>query len=212
MRTHQRRMSLPATGDPRRDPGVGTSASGPVMTATPARTSGRLPGVVAALLVLGAALLILGSSLERADDEAARPPIPTESAQHDESTERAESARGEEAHHDGSSVAASQESPLFELLESPVSIAGFGLVSLGLAAAVWRRPTRPVLAVVLLFAAAAAVLDTVEIGIQLSADRTGLAVLAGVIVVTRIAVIGGAIQLWRTRTRTALGAAPGNAA
>jgi hypothetical protein len=76
-------------------------------------------------------------------------------------------------------------------------LTGLAVVSVPLAAAVWRRLTRLVTGAMAVFTVGAGVFDAVEIGRQLSADRAGLAVLAGVIVLLRVATLAGAVTLSR---------------
>jgi hypothetical protein len=84
-------------------------------------------------------------------------------------------------------------------VESTWVVALGAVASLALAVAVWLRPNRPVIAMVVTFTAAALVLDMVEISHQLGADRIGLAALAGVIATLRVATIAGSAYLYRSR-------------
>jgi hypothetical protein len=129
------------------------------------------------LLVVSAALLILGVSLEGADGHR------------DQAT--ASGAGHEEPAADGETG----ESPL----ESTGAVAALTVVTVGLAVGVWRRPVRLELAAVAAFAVVAGVLDVVEISHQIEVDRTGLAVLAGVIATTRVLVLFGVLRLWPNR-------------
>jgi hypothetical protein len=67
------------------------------------------------------------------------------------------------------------------------------LVSLLLAALVWRRPDRRLLIVIAVVAAAFAVLDSAEVAHQLD-DNAGLALLAGLIAVLHAATAALAIH------------------
>jgi hypothetical protein len=84
-------------------------------------------------------------------------------------------------------------------LESPWIIGVLTIAAIALAVAVWRRPTRPVIAVVVAFTVAAVVFDLLEIGHQANEGRVGLVVLAGVIVALQAATIAGAGYLYTTR-------------
>ena len=89
------------------------------------------------------------------------------------------------------------ESVTVRALESPWIIGVGTIAAVALAVAVWRRPTRPVIAVVVAFTVAGVVFDVVEIGIRVSERRIGLAVLASVILALRAATIAGAGYLYR---------------
>ena len=166
---------------------------------------------MALLLVLGAGLLVLGISLERVGGHDAHSSVTAEAAEHSEYAtsphdERAEQAeRGGAGHDDHAEPNVTPtpthderaESPLNQVLESPAALGGFVVVSIALATAVWRRPIRPVLAVVAVFALVAAVFDIRELGYQLTAAHPGLAALTGLIAATRLAILAGTAQLWR---------------
>ncbi len=173
--------------------------------------SGVLPAVVGVLLVVCAALVIVGVSLERNGEDSHTDTGAVESTEHaegendgsgeethDENAGRGENTgRGEDAVHD-------EEAVLGMRIESPAALAGLAVVSVGMALLVWRRPTRLVTAAVVVVSVGAGVLDAMEIGRQLSADRVGLAALAVVIAVLRLATVTGAAVLWRTtQPRTA---------
>jgi hypothetical protein len=160
-----------------------------------------LPASVGLLLVLCAALVILGVSLERGGETHTGTGEVTESVEPgrhdehagDESSEHVDIERHADTH-DG-------ESALAEALESPAALSGLAIVSLALAVLVWRRPTRWVTLTVAVASVAAGVADGIEVGRHLSADRSGLAVLAAAILLLRIITVAGAIMLWRTASR-----------
>lgn len=154
----------------------------------PAAWRRTLPAMIGALLVVCAALVIIGVSLEHGGDTHTDTGA-VESSEHTE-TEGEHAESGEQPH--------TEETLLGAAIESPAALVGLGVVSVGLAALVWRRPTRPVAGAVIVFTIAAGVLDVVEISRQLSADRGGLAVLAMVIALLRVATLAGAAMLWRT--------------
>lgn len=169
------------------------------MPATKPR-SAALPAVIAALLILGASLLALGVILERAGEQ-----------EHATSTSEssAESAEASTGHSEGEAAEGVSSEPgpegegertvLGIPIESPWAIGAFVLVSVALAYLVWRRPSRPVLAAVAVFSLASGIFDVVEIGAQLDAGRSGLALLAGVIAATRLVVLIGAVMLSRPK-------------
>lgn len=170
------------------------------MTSMAATTSARkrwMAAVVASLLVAAAALLILGVVLERHIESGTEHPIvaatgePQES-HHDEATH---AEPGVPTH--GGGEAAERSTGID--VESPLIVALGGIASAVLAAAVWVRPSRPVVAVVVAFAAAALVLDVLEISQQLGADHIGMAALAAMIAALRVATIMGSGYLYRTR-------------
>ncbi len=66
----------------------------------------------------------------------------------------------------------------------------------------WRRPTRPVIPIVVAFTAAALILDVLEVDYQAGNGRIGLAVLAGGIAAVRVAAIAGSGYLYRVATVT----------
>jgi drug/metabolite transporter (DMT)-like permease len=79
-------------------------------------------------------------------------------------------------------------------VESPDLVATAVVVSLLLAALVWRRPTRRLLLLIAVAAAAFAVLDAAEVAHQLHENRTGLALLAGLIAALHAAAAALAIH------------------
>jgi hypothetical protein len=157
-----------------------------------------LPATVGLLLVACAALVIIGLTIERGSSPHVETGV-VEPTQHSESAEGTQAETGDEqppvntAH----SESAEGEAVLGVPIESPVALAGLAVVSVALAALVWRRATRPVTGVVIVFTVAAGALDVAEISRQLSGDRVGLAVLAGLIALLRVATVTGATVLWR---------------
>ena len=174
------------------------------MTSTPAIVSVRrrwVAGIVAVLLVAAAALLILGVVFERHTESGAEHPVVAatgerQESHHDESTE---GTHAEPATAPGNRGGEAAERLTGISVESTWVVALGAVASLALAVAVWLRPNRPVIAMVVTFTAAALVLDMVEISHQLGADRIGLAALAGVIAALRVATIAGSAYLYRSR-------------
>ena len=151
-----------------------------------------LPAIVGVLLVACAALVIVGVGLERSGEAGHADTGAVESAEHAEG----ENAEPGEESHDENTVH-DEEALLGIPIESPPALVGLAVGSVGLALLVWRRPTRLVAGAVIVVSVGAGVLDVVEIGRQLSADRMGLAVLAVLIAVLRVVTVTGAAVLWR---------------
>ncbi|MDT5328329.1 MAG: hypothetical protein QOF25_5481 [Mycobacterium sp.] len=175
------------------------------MTASPATVSVRrrwVAGIVAVLLVAAAALLILGVVFERHTESGAEHPVVAaatgepQEGHHDESTEGTHAEPGTAPDNPGGEAA---ERLTGISVESTWVVALAAIASIALAIAVWLRPIRPVIAMVVTFTAAALVLDTLEIGHQLGADRIALAALAGGIAALRVATIVGSAYLYRSR-------------
>jgi Flp pilus assembly protein TadB len=143
----------------------------------------RLGRLVAALLVLGAALFVVGVMLERGnhhDEPAAAATIQSgEQAGHDEAAE---------GHREISTQPAVEgsEKVLGLDVESPGFVALGVAVSLVLAGLAWLRPRRAVFMVVAAFAAAFAVLDIAEMLHQIDRSNTDLAVLAAVLALVHV--------------------------
>jgi hypothetical protein len=171
----------------------------------PAAWRRALPAVVGLLLVVCAALVIIGVTIERGGE--AHTDTGVASTGHSEGAEGGHAETGGEQPHADSPAhqeGAAAEAVLGVPIESPAALVG---LAVGLAALVWRRPTRLVTGVVVVFTVAAGVLDVAEISRQLSADRAWLAVLAGLIAVLRVATLAGAAVLWRAAATRAAAAA-----
>jgi hypothetical protein len=156
----------------------------------------RLTRAIAVLLVVAAALFVIGVTSEansdtHADERAA------DATAHREPNGAAETTRGEAAEHaerGGEPEAAGEERVLGIDVESPLLVTAAVVVSLLLAVLVLRRPDRRLLLVVAAFAAAFAVLDVAEITHQIHEDRAGLAALATVIAALHTAAAAVAVQ------------------
>jgi hypothetical protein len=81
------------------------------------------------------------------------------------------------------------------------------VVSVGLAVLIWWRPSRPVAVTVAVVAVIAGVFDMIELIRHLSADRGGLAALAGLILALRVVTVAGAAMLLRRAGRNTSAAA-----
>jgi Flp pilus assembly protein TadB len=155
---------------------------------------------VAVLLVAAAALLIVGVLLERHTESGAERPVVAatgeqQESHHGESTEATHHESGKPANSGGEAA----ERLTGISVESPWVVALGAIASVVLAVAVWLRPNRAVIAMVVAFTAAALVLDVLEVSHQLGADRIGLAALAGVVAALRVATIVGCGYLYRSR-------------
>lgn len=170
----------------------------------PSRVRHWVAAAVAVLLVAAAALLVVGVLLERHAESGAEHRVVAatgeqQESHHDESTEGAHAEPGTAP---GTRGVEAAERLTGISVESPAIVAVGVIASLALAVAVWLRPNRAVIAIVVAFTAAALVLDIIEINHQIGADRIGLAALAGVITALRVATIIGSAYLFRS-SRTA---------
>jgi Flp pilus assembly protein TadB len=160
----------------------------------------RVAAAVAVLLVAAAALLVVGILLERHTESGVEHPIVGATGEqqesHHESTEGTHAEPGTAPGNRGGEAA---ERLTGISVESPAFVALGAIASVILAVAVWLRPNRPVVVIVVVFTAAALVLDVLEINHQIGADRIGLAALAGVIAALRVATIVGSGYLFRSR-------------
>jgi hypothetical protein len=158
---------------------------------------------IAVLLVIATGLFVVGVSAERDKDTHHDEPG-AEAVEHDEANKTAEGA-GVEGSHEGANAAADaernegDERVLGVDLESPLVVAGGGVLSLLLAGLVWRRPDRRLLIAIAAFGAVFAVLDIAELTHQLDEDRTGLAVLAAVLALVHAGI--GALATQQARTQ-----------
>jgi hypothetical protein len=171
-----------------------------VSSTEPSRVRHWVAAAVAVLLVAAAALLVVGVLLERHTESGAEHPVVAATGEqreshHDESTE---GAPGEPGTAPGNRGGEAAERLTGVNVESPWVVALGALVSIALAVAVWLRPNRPVIGTVVVFTAAALVLDIFEINHQIEVDRVGLAALAGVIAALRVATIIGSAYLFRS--------------
>lgn len=172
-------------------------------TAAPWRQ--RASVTVAALVMASAALVVVGIFLERHAESGTQHSVGSTTAEHHENHQE---KSAEESHIDTAPPASESGSEVAEHhtgigVESPRIVALGTVAAIALAVAVWRRPSRPVLVAVLVFTAAAAVLDVLEIKHQVGEGRVGLALLAAFIVALRVATIGGCGYLYRAGTQQA---------
>ncbi|MET8413002.1 hypothetical protein ABZV34_33890 [Streptomyces sp. NPDC005195] len=166
---------------------------------------GRLPAALAVLLLACAALLTIGACVEHrsgSDHHDTQTAATGESGR--ENAEQPGHTEGDEGKQPEAGAGAHTEQPRDESketvldvpVESPAAVAAMGAVSVALAAPVWRRPVRPVAAVLAAFTVGAAVLDVAEVAHQVTENRTGLAALAGLIAALRLLTAAGAAALW----------------
>jgi hypothetical protein len=157
-----------------------------------------LPAAVAALLLLSAALSVLGAILESHSGGSEIPTLSvSEPAGHSDTEGHAEGGAEEHATEPSTHLESTGETVLGIRIDSPGAVTAAAIVAVALASLVWRRPTRWVTAAVVLVAAGAAALDIAEISHQAREDRGGLAAQAAIIALTHLAVAIGAVILWR---------------
>lgn len=162
-----------------------------------------LSAIAGLLLIVCAALVIAGVSIERGGETGTQS---GETAEHVETDHEESGGHGQEAPraheelpgaHSPSGHAESGESGVVAALESPAALAGLAVFSVALAALIWWHPTRAVAATVAVAAVVAGVFDLIELIRHLSADRVGLAALAALILVLRLATLAAAVMLLR---------------
>ena len=161
---------------------------------------------MAVLLVASAALLVVGVAVERSrgdvHTETQAPVAHDESGEGSEAHERAEAHPAEQPAHDEASetAAAHADEPSTRLLgidtESTPLVAV--VVAVLLAAGVMWRPSWALIAVAVVFAVVAAVLDASEIAHQLDEDRVGIAVLAALVLLLHAGIVASGALAWRS--------------
>jgi hypothetical protein len=149
----------------------------------------RARWVLSALLIAGAALFTIGVAAERStnnhhDETSAAHEEGVEEEAHDEVSEAAEGTPREAA---GAGHEEHEETVLGMNVESTPLVATGVLVSVAFAILVWFRRDRLLLWLVAAFAALFAVFDVAEIVHQINENRTGIAVIAAVVVVVHAA-------------------------
>jgi hypothetical protein len=150
---------------------------------------------LALLLVVGAVLFAIGTTLERNEKDSHQEPAATAAS---EENSEAESEEGEEhAASEGSTAEESSEEILGIDIESPFFVALGVATSLALAAGVWLLRRREFLLVVGLFAVAFTVLDVRELLHQLDETNEGIALLVIVIALLHAAAVAAAAVLYR---------------
>jgi hypothetical protein len=158
-----------------------------------------------ALLVVGllvsAALFVIGVTIERSGDTHTEP-APTVETHAEGGPEEPHATEGAGV---GASVGEGTDAADAKVLgldlEAPVFVALAVLVSVVLAAAVWWRGTRTVLALVLLFGIAFAILDITEVIHQNDVGRTSVMLVAAAVGVVHLCV--AAIAAWALSSKRA---------
>lgn len=164
-------------------------------------------GLLAALLIASAVLFAIGATLEKSAESDEPSAVSGETSEtgetgHSEADEAGEghsddgnegSAEGAESTHSDS-----KETLLGIDIESPLAVGAGVVFSFVLAALVFRSDRKMVLIAIGLFALGFAVLDGKELFHQLDENRTGLALLAGVIGVLHVGGAGLAAREART--------------
>jgi len=171
------------------------------MTVQPSRAR-RLGAVFVALLLAATATFAVGVSLERRD--AARHAA-AEAVEHTEEGEHTEGGEGAEAGHVGETAERGGQERLFgvDVESTPITVAVV-IASVLVAAAAWWRPRTAVFLFGAAFCLAAAVLDVREFAHQIAENRTGLAVLVGLVAALHLgAGLAGAAAPRATRGVTA---------
>jgi hypothetical protein len=160
----------------------------------------RAGATLAILLITAAALVVAGILVEGQAESGVQHSVGETHAEH------------HEGHHDKSAIGGHSEveRPAEEAgaevvehrsgvgVESPWVVALGTLAAAALAFAVWRRPSRPVLVIVVAFTTAAGLLDLFELNHQAAEGCMGLVLLAAVIVTVRVATAVGCGYLYRT--------------
>ena len=132
------------------DGSVTVDGRGRIIIAVTGAVRRRVNAAVAALLVATAVLLVLGVALERHAESGAAPHSVSETVGEDEGhhEESGETTHEADVHGDEDNAG---ESATVDAIESPWVVALGTLAAAALAVAVWRRPTRPVIALVVAF-------------------------------------------------------------
>jgi hypothetical protein len=139
-------------------------------------TPARLRWLLSALLIVGAALFAVGTTVERnADDHA------EDGATHTEEGEPAGEHADEHTAVGRAHDESSEERVLGMNLESPLLIGLAVAVSVALAVFTWRSNAQFVLLAAVGFAALFAVFDVVELAHQIHNSRSGIAVLVATV-------------------------------
>jgi len=166
-----------------------------------------LPLLIAVLLVASAALFGVGVAQEHGGGTDTHASVAsTDTGGHAETgQEGGKPAEHTDSHgqNTGGTEAAGSERAFGVPLESPAAVLVTVLVSLLLAGLVWRYPRPPVVVVVAVFAAGAAVFDIAEVARQFSAGRAGIGVLAILVAGLHLAVVAAAGVLLRRARRPA---------
>lgn len=148
-----------------------------------------IPRLVAIFLLLAAALVVGGVSVEAA---LGHTETATESSEHDE---------GGEGHEETGESGLEGATLVGIRLESPLFIGGLAAASVLLALGIWVRPGRATATATILFSIAAGVFDVSEIQNQAAEGSAGLLAVAVVIVLLRVLTIVGSVIVIRDRVR-----------
>jgi hypothetical protein len=190
--------------------------SGVIDQTRPARD--RWATLFVALLLAAAAAFVIGVAVERdqghAESAHSQSPVPSageagnhseagEAGSHSEAGEQGSepTGNGEASKTGGTSEHGSDESVLGIDPESNAAVTTAVLISVLLAAAVWRWPVLPTLLAGAVFCLAAAAFDIREVAHQTAEGRTGVAVLAALVAALHLAAAASAAaasaQRWR---------------
>jgi hypothetical protein len=157
--------------------------------------------VMAVLLVASAVLLVVGVAAERSQGDAHDE---TPAVVHDEAAEGSKAHEREAAEHDEAGETSAQhaaegdERLLGVKTESTPGVAAAVLISLLLAAGTLWRPSRALTAGAALLAVVAVVVDVAEIAHQLNEGRSGIALVAALVLVLHAGVVASGAVAWRS--------------
>ena len=145
--------------------------------------------VMAALLLATAVLFVVGVVVERRDEDHAEGTEQSETSEHREDSETDHG--GELAAHNEAGEGNEARVLGIDAEATPLVFAAV-LVSIALAALVWRSDSEALLAIVAIVATVFAVLDIAEVFHQIDESRTGLAITAALVAAghATIAVLG----------------------
>ena len=154
------------------------------------------PRIVAILLLLAAAPVIVGITVESAQ-------------RHTETSVTSEHTESGDGHVEPGTGAGLEGATLLGIpLESPLFIGGLAVGSLVLAATIWFRPARATAVLVIAFSIGAGAFDIAEIQHQATDGAGGLLAVAALVVALRVLAIAGSVMVLRERvTQLRAGAA-----
>lgn len=175
------------------------------------RPTSRLPMAMALLLLLAAALFATGVRVEHAtktsEPRHAATSATTNGSAESDQDRAANGENGEPATREGApghAETAAGERMLGVRADSAAAVTAMLIASVLLAAAVWLRPRRAILAATGAFAATAAVLDIAETVHQHTEGRTNILLIAAAVAVTHLAVVAVALAAISRRQPVAL--------
>lgn len=158
------------------------------------RCASRLRLVAVALLVVGAALFAIGTSVEKSSHDQSAEGIGTTGEGHDEEAGAAEGHSDEAAPTVEPAHSEKGEARIFGIdRESNGLVATAVAVSLFLAALLWFQPRLVVWVAIALASIAFTVFDIAEVAHQIDVSKSGLALLAAAVALAHVGVAGAAV-------------------